>query len=460
MRALLANLKQFYRPRAVWFVYAVFGSMVLLSWFELYMLAAASEQAEQEGLLLLVLAAFTIGMVVGGYEGLLLHPPFAACLPGHRMIARKATFLAGVLLSLVASLLLLGRLAQPLFPLSRSALWLESAFCLHLTIFLSGAGLAFTASHAGSISVRLFVALLSLAGYMSVFAAHGWFVGMECLAPGHPVLTTLAAGAAASCTWFLFGRPARLPHKGADHDGWLDRRSCGIFRSGLSRFLLGRMHASAYASAARYVWGALYAWQLRGGGARLELTWLVACSLVSCVVAWYMPLNGGCFIAIAAGWPIIRMHPLPAALLTGGGRWERFVMTMSLMVILGSVLLLTVTLTFATMGLLEPYVPQGGIRASDLQSPHLQPITLRLAILLTALFPISGFLEFAWGERTVRIVLARSVLLFVAAVLAAFKGAWIMAVSPAYTAGGVVLAWLIGAYGVYRVTMTSDLVRR
>jgi hypothetical protein len=460
MRALLANLEQFYRERAVWLFYAIAGFFVLLSGSAVCLLAESPSQARQDVPVLFALAIFAVGAVVGGYQGVLLEPPFAACLPGHRITIRRVIFLIGLSVSLVASLSLLPGLGQPLLPLSRSGLPLESAFCLYLTAFLAGAGLAFIALHGNRIFVRWLAFFVLVAAWPAIPLAHRWLAGIEGLATGQPLFTNILGTATVFVTWFLFGRPARLPHPGTGPDARRGCRPHEISASALSRFLLGRMRASAYASIAKHVWGALYAWQLRGGGARWELTWLVAFSLASCVVAWYNPLSGGLYIAIASVGLLIRTHPLPATLPVGGGRRERFVATMALLILLGGILMLTVALTFVTMDLLEPYIPQGFIRAEDLQSRHLQPITLRLATLLTSLFPIGCFLEVLWGERRVLMFLARSMLFVVAGELAAFKGAWVMAVSPAYTAAGVVLAWSISAYGIYRVTMTSDLVRR
>jgi hypothetical protein len=461
MRALLANLERFYRDGAVWRAYGAVGFVVLFNWLIVYVLTVISSPAEQEVLLLFVLAVFASATVVGGYEGLLLHPPFAACLPGHRTTVRRAIFLIGVFLGLAASLLLLRHLGQPLLPLSRSILLLESAFCLHLAIFLVGAGLAFTVFYASSIFVRCLAVSLFLAGYASTLFAHAWFGSLERLAPGHPVFTTILGGAAASFAWFFFGRPARLPHKSTGRDTWLARRPPETSRSVLSRLLLDRMHGSAYTSAAKYVWGALYAWQLRGGGARLESLWLVTLGLVSCVLARDFTMSGGSLVTMAVVFQMIRTHPLPATLLAAGGRRERFVTTMALIILPGAILMLTLTLTFVAMDLLKPLdIPQGTWLAEDLGSWRLHPMTLRLAILLTALFPISALLEFAWGQRSGCVAVGRGVLFLVGAGLAQFKVAWVMAVSPVYIAAAVLLAWLIATYGVYRVTMTRDLVRR
>ena len=135
MSVLAANLRQLYQRRVLWVGYLLFGFMALASVADRLDFGAAGE-GEFVGLIAL---AFLVGMCAAVLQMEIMSKPFAYCLPGHRLAARKFIYAVGVVTDLASAVLFLFYPELSFF--GRLAAWC-SAFFAGLVFYLAGAALA------------------------------------------------------------------------------------------------------------------------------------------------------------------------------------------------------------------------------------------------------------------------------------------------------------------------------
>lgn len=471
MQVLLANLKHFYQYRTLWFVYlfAIFfiGSVGGLD-LVLHSVPdgmGRSSDAYFARMFLAWVIGLTGGLTAGTLQMEVVSKPFSFCLPGHRIAFRQLVFLVGLIVILIVSLFLLGE-AVP------SSLLRLSLCCTGLTAYFIGVSIALAVRNAAM--AIPFVPLLGVfVGYFLSRGPSSEYVIVVCSI----ATIVLGAGSAiAICLWLertsLFRRRCGRPWLGLSALGSpfeRDRYRQAVASAKPTRvdyaevngFLLHAMEDCRQSSVARHIWGTLYTWLLPGGGGRSQVMQMGLLSVVSAVLAALAGSMGPFFIANVSIWSGLTVRNLPvfSPLLVAGGRRERFFSTMGLTAILGSILTLGVILAFGAIDLLGPLPTLEQILTGNSESSE-QAMNAGLALLLTALFPTSRFLEIALRAEPIHARIAQAILLVSVAELGIFMKPQRLAVPFAYAALGVVLSWLICMYGMYRITMRSDLVRR
>jgi hypothetical protein len=480
MRVLLANLKLLCQRRSVWtacgFYVLVFG----LNWFSLRLSAEADQAGRNMVLLALVSGALVIGADIGLMQMLIAAHPLSFCLPGHRIAVRRLIFLMGAAVALASACLFVFITARTAIPPGRSGLALCSMFCVSLALFLAGA--ACPSSRMG-----LLAAVLLCLPIFMIFVFPGPTAGLLPSVPSaieyamiHFSGLLIALGTlSAAGVWIWLGRVPEFLRTGGD------RRGRGLLRrrgrstpadwaseppeGAMDRAFLKAMARYESATVPGYIWGALYAWLLPGGGGRLVLISTVLEGAASGALAWYMPYFGPFFIASAALSPGLGVWSLStfmnSPVLVACGRRERFFTSLTLVLILGSIATCGVVLGVVTMKWLGvlPWL----IGWTDIGGPRsywgmvwTQPTNLKLVFLLMALLPVGCLREIKLSGRGVWRTIASWAIVNLIWLPAYFARPLLTAIPLAYVIICFLLLWGAGVYGLYRVAMNSDLGRR
>jgi hypothetical protein len=186
--------------------------------------------------------------------------------------------------------------------------------------------------------------------------------------------------------------------------------------------------------------------------------------LTCAVAAWYLPLGGPFFIAAAAVLvPGPGKSPVGGSpLLVAGGRRERFLAMMVPILILGIIVTLGITATFAAMDLMRGHTFLGlvSIEAPKSSWSMETPMNLKAVVLLLALFPLARLLEVEFGGKGPRTYIGHRIVFIPAFILAMLKRPWLMAIPSVYVAFVFILSWAFCILGVHRIAMRRDLGRR
>ncbi len=468
MRVLLANLKVFYQWRSVWAAGGLFVFLFGFNW-SFFRFPPEAHQAGHNILFFeLIFAVLGLGAAVGVLQLMIASHPLSFCLPGHRTAVRRLVFGMGIAVSLASSCAFVFLIARASIPPGRPALSLCCVFCASLALFLMPAACPF--SRAGWLIGLLlaFPVFMTLAfagptvGLLPSLPVAIEHVVVHCSGPVAVFGILVAAGA-----WVLLGREPWFLRTGGD-------RRQGLFRRGvrstvidqvwrlasgegaMGRVILRAMSRCEYASAPRYLWGTLYAWLIPGGGGRIQLILTVATALACGAIAWYLPSVGSLFIMMMVSYDTPSEISLYSNLPIAGGRRERFLATLLLQMIVGVVWTTSIALSFAAIDLVQLYLPPGGVRPSDLEGGVVR-VDVRLAVLLTAFYPLLSFMELAL-DRSVKSFAMRVFILAFLYLPIMFAQPWLIGVPPAYVFLALSGSWLVCAYGLYRITMRRDLV--
>ena len=161
-----------------------------------FLYAFSSNSPETGALVGAFVLPFWSAIVFTSLQRDLFAVPVSFCLPGHRSVQRRLTFLVGVITSLIASLPVLN------YPglVGLSLIWaIWSAFCFALIIYLLVAGLLFLID-AGMMPVGLGIVLGAL--LIELPAARMSVQDVAILAPG---LNTLVLATIATLMWLRIG---------------------------------------------------------------------------------------------------------------------------------------------------------------------------------------------------------------------------------------------------------------
>ncbi len=473
MRVLLVNLKHFYQCRALWLFYVFFAlNLLILGAMSLVLhplrgSAGAAGGVSSAWMGVICAGSLAVGAMVGTVQMGIISAPLSFCLPDHRNVLRRLILLVG----LVPSLLVLSLEFAKNPPTSLSPACL---FGVSLTAYFGGVSISL--SRFGPGTALGVILLLLTGGTMLNLGGSKEFVATTASAGAAILLGVVSA--VAVWRWLgrtdLFRRRCGRPwllwdpatrEKYLWPDGSSRRRPMTVSRG--DRFLLGIVTRCREGGAAQYLWGWLYTWLLPGAKGRFFMGWTLLLGVGTAALAWYMPDRGPFLIAYMVVLPgaVLGHPPLHSSLLVAGGRRERFLTTMASIVILGAILTLSAMLAFEMVGLVGVHTFAESRHAEAPGLPEFlrdreTPMSLRLVVLLLALFPLSRLLEVKLHRKRFLMGMAQMTPVFPVAWLNSFRPAWLPAVPAGYVALAFFLSWVLCAYGVYRVAMRSDLVRR
>jgi hypothetical protein len=454
MTVLRANLRLFWERWSFWTLYAGILCMVafpvVLEWVQYYYTGKLSVD-----FLFPVLATgvLPIGLIVGVMQVETLSCPFALTLPGHQRVVRQVVFVVGLVVSLGVTLIVLPDISLP----GSLVLRLWATFSASLVIYLVGVGFTYV------IPLQALTVIVMFAWFLFV-SGSGWSVyeASPQIILGFPIPVIVVGFLSAAVAWLCLGRPAWGLQAGVAWREWLarqwrrDRVREGTHRDSASHpFLLSLVQTSRGPSAGTYLCGTLYAWLVPGGEGRRQLVLTLAAALACAGLARCFPSIGPLFVMVV---PFsFRTPPLYSKLLVGGGRRERFLTTFMLLIIVGVVWTTSVALSFAAMDLMQAYLPQIAAKAAD-PNQSSSPENIRLAVFLTAFYPLLAFVDLAFRGQPIRQTVASMVVLLFLYSPVIFTKHWLMGIPLVCVPLGITVSWFVCAYGLYRITTRRDLV--
>jgi hypothetical protein len=457
MQVLFANLRILYQNRGLWFFYGFIGFLVCFTGFL---------QGAVHGHPAVLFVVFAGGVlptsaIVAWTQLDVMARLLTFRLPNHQIAVRRLIFLVGVVISLAVSLVLPGAgIVSERTMLVRCSLFLAS-----LLVFLTGVWIILVTVGAGMVIV--------LASILLVFLGPLWglHTPVEHVIVHSPGVIAVLAVLGAAGLWHSLGRPpwwwrapvksrAFRPAGGPSPETSKEDATASMLtprEDWITRLLLARMVGSKQASASKYIWAALYRCSLPGGGGRRQIVAIAAESLVIAVLAWYAPCAGPAFfVLMAIGRLEERGLPLYLNVPFAGGRRERFLASMVLLILLSSFWTLSIAVAFSTMNRLGPHLPwaDAGIRQVGSEGV---PMALGLAVFLTAMFPISSLLNVVFHSYPAGSTAAKMIV-FLPLAFWSVCVQWQMAMPLAYAAGAILASWIVCACGVYDTAMHFDLV--
>jgi hypothetical protein len=467
MRILLANFKHLYQRRGLWVVYAGLGPIVWL-----VMQKALSAPTKGEGLFGgFLVCSFLGGLLVAALQMETASKPFSFCLPGHRNAVRGLVFLVGLAVSLVLFCICLALLASPSFtgpfewagmPRELLVLVLGSYFCASVAAYLLGAGVAFSAVHSASVLISM-VLVASLYLWLDAFRTIQYPI------IHWPVATIALAWVVAVASWWWLGRPAWFrrscdrPWRGF-FDPWVrtpTQRNRDLYATRftkttprLDRFFQRVMGNRPLSHRGKCVWGALYTtcvlvgpqWK---GVLTIALAWAAFAGYfppVTSAVMGFLPLMTVGFL----------QSPLGTALLVAGGRRERFVATVALILGFSAVWVLLFAVFVGLTHLLAPVVPAVTVQGVTLT---LHALGFEVLAIPLVVVPVVGLVQTLFARKPV--ALALSIMLVTTFTMISWTPvARYPMLSPTLAIAGTVLSWGICLSLLYRIAMHRDLVRQ
>jgi hypothetical protein len=451
MSVLRANLRLFWECSSLWVPYAyIFSVVVFILMWDLMGIHLESD-------LFPVLAAVVvpISQIVAVMQVEILSCPFALTLPGHQSIVRQVVFIVGLVVSLGVTLIVLPDIALADHLILR--LW--ATFVASLAVYFVGTGLTYVFTLPG-----LTIAVLA---WIVAFLGFNWGINAAAahIILDSPIPVTIAGSLSAGIVWLCLGRPPWRLQVGGSSRKWLSKRwnrhrvgETRYANSASNGFTLDLMRAGKRPSAAKYIWGTLYASWVPGGGGRRQLLTTFSLALVCAALAWYFPRMGPMFIMMGP-FEGIAQRSLYSELLFTRGRRERFLATLMVLIVVGCVWTISIVLSFVALDLVQPYLPQAGARVADLEQ-GIPPANIRLAVLLTAAYPILALIHLALHGRPPQGYAAcmYTALSLLVCLTVTYARCWLTSIPLVCVAFVLVASWGICAYGLYRVTMRRDLV--
>ena len=140
----------------------------------------------------------------------------------------------------------------------------------------------------------------------------------------------------------------------------------------------------------------------------------------------------------------------------GSGSWPGW----RLLSVRAGVLVLAMTAGFLAMDQIGPYLPMMQMRMDVLEGGEI-PMSLGFAVLLTAFAPVGRLLTTAFPGRWAKLLVGNGTLVFLLGFsLLRHCQAWIAEIAFVHVLVAHLLSWSACAYGMYRIMMGRDLVRR
>jgi len=448
MSVLRANLRLFWERSWLWVSYACILSVVVV----IRMWDLMGIHLEDDLFLVLAAVVVPISQIVAVMQVEILSCPFALTLPDHQSIVRQVVFIVGLVVSLGVTLIALPDIALAGHLIPR--LWATFSACL--AVYFVGTGLTYVFALPGM--------NIAVVAWIVAFSGSSWGIDVAVthIVLDFPIPVIITSLLTAAIVWLCLGRPPWRFRAGAWPRKWLlglwyRSRMAGreAADSAGNRFLLELVRGGGRPNTAQYIWGALYAWLTPGGGGRGQLVDTSAFALACAALTWYFPSVGLIFI-MTMSFEGFSKPALYSKLLIAGGRRERFLATLMLLIVVGSVWTINIALSFAAVDLVQSYLPAARMRVSHLEK-GLPPVDIRLALLLTAIYPVRALADLAFG-RSARGSVATMTLFLLVYLPVMFARRWLTGIPLVCVAGVMAVSWVVCAYGLYRITMRRDLV--
>lgn len=453
MSILRANLRLFWERWSFWILYFFILSTVTFSvvseWAQYCFLGRFSVELLST---VLTLGVLPIGLIVGAMQVEILSCPLALTLPGHQRVVRQVVFTVGSILSLAVTLIVLPGITRA----GSLVLGSWATFSASLVVYLVGVGLTYVIPRQALIAVATFAWFMFDPG-----SGRGFDEAAPHIILGFPISVIVVSFLSAAVAWLCLKRPAWGLQINVSWREWLLRRwrrgriGQEIPAASVSNPLFLRLvRASRGPSAARCIWGALYGWMVPGGG-RGQLVLTPIAALACAVLALYVPVMGFVLIMYL---PFSFPRPsLYSKLPITGGRRERFLATLVLLIIAGGVWTISVAVSFAAVDLVQAYLPQVQTRAANLEQIF-PPVNIRLAVFLTALYPLRAFVDLVFQGLPTHGKCSNAVLFLFVYLPILFTQRWLTGMPLVCVPLALVASWLVSMYGLYQITMRRDLV--
>jgi hypothetical protein len=396
MSILTANLKHLYQRRGLWLFHLLWG---LFAYLNIQNVVNKPRAGKGEFVISALFMIYLVGVIIAVMQTEILNKPFTYCLPGHRKIVRQFLFLIGIIVSLLYSLFFLkypGLHLWQLFPV------VLSAFSIFLTFYWFAVIFAFSSqNNAAWINILIF----GVAFIVIIFNLHIILEGQIVRFPG--IFITIGI-LSSIFSWRWLGKDG-LARRFCDKpllglfDVWNREKmrkygQARIAAKGdkklrtnpkVEEFFLTRMHKCRSFGVGRYIWGSLYTTY---GPAlsqnKNSLFGLLFILLALCFCGYIGTAATSMLFIFPILMVILIGLPLYSNMLITGGRRERFVTTMTLVVIMTVMMTAAVAILTLVTVMIEPCMPDIVLRG---HSFTFQASDLRLSFLLLMLIPI-GFI--------------------------------------------------------------------
>ncbi len=451
MSVLRANLRLFWDCSSLWvlFAYILCVVIVILMWDLMGI--------HWENYLFMILAAFVvpISQIVAMMQVEILSCPFALTLPGHQSTVRRVVFIAGLVVSLSATLAALPDIARADHPIPR----LGATFTASLIVYFAGTCLTYVFALPGL--------AIGAVAWLAAIGGHSWGVSgaVTHVVVDFPLLSIIAGSLSAALAWLCLGRPPRWLRGGGSRRRWLSRRwnrhpagearYAGPAQNG---FPLDLVRIGDSPRGIRYLWVVLCASWLSGGGGRRQLVTAVTLALVGAALTWYLPEQGYVLFLLGPFAGVAKRSFYSELLLTRGRR-ERFLGALTALMVVGCVWMISIVLSFVALNLVQPYLPQVRAEAADLEQ-GVWFANVRIAVLLTAAYPIHALVQLAFHERRPQgyAYCVYMIVLPLVCTTVMLVRQWLIHIPLVCVALVLVASWVACAHGLYRLTMQRDLV--
>lgn len=449
MRILIANLRLFFQRRMFWTAYLWLVVGPLAGWTLVHTGSAAAEDARRTvpvGVLLLILGA---GSLVGNMRCHIVSHTVFLLLPGQRLAWRRVTLLGGLIVAFVGAFFFVGYVDVNDIPSGRLTLALLTAFGANLAVYLIGACTA-------SDFMRVAFGPLMI-GHSFVFVGFYGRTHSDSLAAvtneiiGHGSVVIPFAAATAIIAWLRLGRQER-------HQVSRRARRIGTTRSARGQFILARARHCDCLTPAKYVWAALYTMSRPSNPWRVCSRLFMLVNSVCVVIVTYLSPEGAPALAIlifAVGPFWSHGVPLYGKMVLTAGREERFLATMASLIVFTGAVILSITVPVIALDLLGPILAWFNVGAV---TSGYTPIRLWVVLLLSAVVPVSSFLDLEFYDEPGLLLMTKVCLGAVMVIAIHVVLSWATPVPLLYVVLFTVLPWGLCALGVHNIAMQSDLV--
>ena len=390
MSILTVNLKHLYQRRGLWLVYLFLGLVVFAA-----IVAPFDEPEAGKGRYIgFVVLAFLIGFLAAALQIEVLTKPVSYCLPSHGKMMRKFIFVVGVVVNALASLLFL---KYPGLSSWHLVLVACSAFSAGLIFYWLGVGLAFGVRNSAAFIGFLPLVILG-AGFF------GLHIAVELAVVGNPFGVILVGVLSGVLTWLWLGS-AGLARRycGVPGIGFFDvwnrdrvqkyRQARAAIRwdklkthpdTWVGRFFLGRMKECDYFSPRRYIWGGLYTtFAVALPQSKSAWSGVLFVLLMLCFIG-YLGAGATFMLFFLPSFMVAHIRlPVYSGMLISGGRRERFLTAMTLVIAIAVVITPAATIIAALTIPMAGIMPDITLRETTFtfQAAYLQPFFVPLLMI-------------------------------------------------------------------------------
>ncbi len=195
MKAVIANLKIYYQRPALYFWYFIILCQVPA-------LVMSNDPDRQNMAMFHLIMSMLFGMVVGSLQKDILSRPVTFCLPGHRKISHKLSFVIGALFTLIPVAMMFKRIvfSADNILLTAAAVWLAGMVAYLLTMWLTyQRDFSNRPSLAGGIWLIAFFGIL-FGGHQKL-----WLIALE-----SPIFIIIPSLALIGFFWFYFRKESHV----------------------------------------------------------------------------------------------------------------------------------------------------------------------------------------------------------------------------------------------------------